>query len=523
MDNYIFSNTQIDQACQKVEKALVAYGVERREALRIKLTFEEVLLEYQNKFGADAPFRVRCSSRFSAIRIEVTVPGEGFDPMDKAGDDASVMRELLAGLGLAPAWSYRKGKNSIVLLAKKKPLSGTVKMVGALGLAIITGCLLTLLPAGVSAGINTYLLTPVTDAIMGLIFAVSGPLIFLSVLGSICSMGNMETLGKIGSKTIRILFLYITVIGIGMMALGSLFCRVEWRGSGSSDFQQIAELIYDIIPSNLFEPFLTGNALQLIVIAVMAGLAMLVLSSRVSGVFSLVEQFSSIVQVIMAGISALLPVLIFAVFTGLISSGNLAPVLESWKIILLIFLLMGSYYVINLLCIAARKKVSPVLLFKKVLPTFIIAFTSASSVAAFSRNTQDSISKLGIDKKLVDFAIPLGQVLFMPGVIALLYGSEICFAELYDIKITVPWLIIALITNILISLSVPPVPGCTIMSYSIAFTQLGIPLEVMAVVLALDAILDFPCTAVDVSSWQLTMINVADSLGMLDHEVLRKE
>ena len=51
MEKYVFSNSQIDRACQQVEKALAAYGVERREALRIKLTFEEILLEYQERFG----------------------------------------------------------------------------------------------------------------------------------------------------------------------------------------------------------------------------------------------------------------------------------------------------------------------------------------------------------------------------------------------------------------------------------------------------------------------------------------
>ena len=134
---------------------------------------------------------------------------------------------------------------------------------------------------------------------MGLISAVSGPLIFLSVLGSICSMGNMETLGKIGSKTIKVILLYMTVIAVLMTAFGSLFFHVEMGGGGASSFSQILDLIYDIIPSNLFEPFVTGNALQLIFIPIMVGLAMLVLSSRVSGVFKLVEQLSSIVQTIM--------------------------------------------------------------------------------------------------------------------------------------------------------------------------------------------------------------------------------
>ena len=196
MDKYSFSNTLIDQACQQVEKALVVYGVDRREALRIKLTFEEVLLKYQDCLGQEAEFIVRCSSRFSAIRVEVTVPGVSFDPMEKAEEDETLMRELLAGLGLAPTWSYKHGKNNIVLLAKKKPLSGTVKMVGAMGLAIIAGIILNLLPDGIRIGANDYVLTPVMNAFMGLLSAISGPLVFLSVLGSICSMGNMETLGK---------------------------------------------------------------------------------------------------------------------------------------------------------------------------------------------------------------------------------------------------------------------------------------------------------------------------------------
>ena len=89
---------------------------------------------------------------------------------------------------------------------------------------------------------------------MGLINAVSGPLIFLSVLSSILSMGNMETLGKIGSKTIKILLLYMTVIGIAMTAIGSLFFKVELSGSTASSFSQVLDLIYDIIPANLFEP-----------------------------------------------------------------------------------------------------------------------------------------------------------------------------------------------------------------------------------------------------------------------------
>ena len=99
---------------------------------------------------------------------------------------------------------------------------------------------------------------------------------------------------------------------------------------------------------------------------------------------------------------------------------------------------------------------------------------------------------------------------------------EVGFAEMYGIAITPQFLAVALITNLLLSFSIPPVPGGSLMGYTIAFTQFGIPLDVMGVVLAVDAIIDFPATACNVSSWQLTMIHVADTLNMLDEEALHK-
>ena len=94
---------------------------------------------------------------------------------------------------------------------------------------------------------------------------------------------------------------------------------------------------------------------------------------------------------------------------------------------------------------------------------------------------------------------------------------------MYGIAITPQFLIIALITNLLLSFSIPPVPGGFVMGYIIAFSQLGIPMEVLGVALAINAITDFPCTACNVSSWQLTMIDVADSLDMIDKETLQRD
>jgi len=523
LEQYNFSNSHIDLACEETGTFLVSAGVERREALRVKLTVEEVLLEYQSKFGEEAVFRLRLVKRLSSIRVELIVAGESYNALGSDREEDDVIQGLLAGIGLAPSWNYKNGRNHIVFIPKKKPLSSTAKMVAAIVLAVIAGILLNLLPENIRVGVNNLLLTPVSNAFTGLISAVSGPLIFLSVLGSICSMGNMDTFGRIGTKTIKVILSYMTVIGLLMTAAGALFYPVELGGAGTTSFSQVLDLVYDIIPSNLFEPFITGNTLQLIFIAVMVGLSMLVLASRVSRIFELVEQLSTLVQNIMSALSSLLPVLIFLIFTGMISSGNLSTILNSWKSVVIILVLMMVYYIVNLFRIAIIHRVSPLVLWKKTMPTFMIAFSTASSAAAFTTNVNDAHKRLGIDKKLVEFATPLGQVLFMPAFLAMLFGTEAGLAEACGIPITIPWLFIGLVTNLLVAFAVPPIPGGAALGFAVVFAQLGIPAEMMAIAIAINAIPDFPATAVHTSGWQLTLIDVADSLDLLDKETLRKD
>ena len=111
----------------------------------------------------------------------------------------------------------------------------------------------------------------------------------------------------------------------------------------------------------------------------------------------------------------------------------------------------------------------------------------------------------------------------MPGFVALLLGMSVGLSESCNVEITLPWLIIGCFTSLLVSFAVPPVPGGAMMGFAVVFAQLGIPMEVMGIALAINAITDFPATAGNVSAWQLTMIDVADSLHMLDKEALRKK
>ena len=521
METFHFSNSDIDLACEEVGAFLAKVGVDRREALRIKLTFEEVLLEYQTKFGEEAEFRVKLLKRLSSIKIELVVEGDAYNALAQNSDEGDVIQGLLAGIGLAPVWSYKNGKNHIVFSPKKKPISGMVKVLAAIVLSVIVGFFLTLLPDQARTDLSANFLAPVADLFFGAVAAVASPFIFLSVLSSICSMGNTETLGKIGKKTVSAIFGYMTVFGLGLTLLATMFYTVTFTGNTNSDFTKVLELIYNIVPTNIFEPFINGNALQIIFIAVVFGIAMLMISAKLSSMFTVIDQLNALVQTVMGVVMEALPFAVFVIFTNMIVSGTIVELIGSYKMLLLIFLLVIVYLLIMVLWISLRKKLSPILLTKKILPTFLVALTTASSAAAFSTNVKDSNKKLGIDKRLVDFGIPLGQVLFKMSEFAMFIPIVLTLAESYEISITPFWLLLAYITVWLISYAVPPVAGGAIMGFTVVFTQLGIPMEAMGIAIALNAITDFPLTAMNVTGWQLTMIDVADSLGALNKETLR--
>ena len=111
MEQYKFSNSDIDLASEAIGKFLAKVGVDRREALRTKLTAEEELLEYQARFGEEASFKLRFSKRLSSVRVEIIVEGESYNSLDEITDEGDVIQSLLAGIGLAPTWSYKNRRN----------------------------------------------------------------------------------------------------------------------------------------------------------------------------------------------------------------------------------------------------------------------------------------------------------------------------------------------------------------------------------------------------------------------------
>ena len=187
--------------------------------------------------------------------------------------------------------------------------------------------------------------------------------------------------------------------------------------------------------------------------------------------------------------------------------------------------LMGLAIVITVytVIVCVHQQISPIMLIKKMMPTFIIALTTASSSAAFATNIETCEKKLGIDKKIINFGLPLGQSVFMPAASVLFFSMGICMMETFQVPITTMLLVNLFIIALVLAIAAPPVPGGFAVCVTILVTQLGIPEAAIPIVIAISMILDFPCTATNLFCLQAELTDLAGGLDMLDTEMLRND
>lgn len=525
MKQYTFSSDDISAASSdRSETAafLRKAKVDEKEILKLTLMLEEILLTYRDRFGEEAAFRIKCTMRFRRPRIELEVTGQALDPFEQADDETRILYRLTTNFGMLPVWQYKNGRNIIVFMPQKAAMSQTKKIFAGAAAGILAGLACLLLPEGARSLLSAKIVSPLTDTFMGLLSAISCPLIFLSILNSIGEMGDMQSFGKIGKKTVSRLSLSTLVLGLLTLFIMLPFFGVHGGSSASFDGSSLYAIILDIVPHNFFQPFVEGNPLQIIFIAVILGITLLLLGSKACGVSALTVQLGYIINLIMEGLSAFMPLFIFGVLFDMIVSGSISTILGSYQVLLIILLATVLLIPVTVLRVALRKKVSPMLFIRKALPTFLIALTTASSSAAFSTNVETCEKQYGLDRKLVNFGIPLGQIILMPCHVAMYLGIVLSQALACGVAITPSWLVIAFVSSFILAVATPPVMGGTFVVFSTLFLQLGIPVEAVGLAAMMSIILDFPATAVNMLCLQGELIELGGSLELLDEDVLHK-
>ena len=514
----------VDKCSEYIRNFLSKINISSREIMRYAMSAEEILLEYFED-SEIRNIRLKTGKKFSYHYITLEIDGNSKNIYAKQESEQGLLNGvILRNIGLFPEYSYKNQTNIYTFRLKNKPLNPFVSLAISISSALIIGTLGKLVP-DIASFILENILTPLYDAFFNILGCIACPMVFLSVAWGIYGLGDAATLKRVGKKLILGYTGTVLVITALFTILLTPFFDLKFSGfsgKGTGIFS-IFSMLLEIIPHNIFEPFINGNTLQIIFIAVIIGIAMLILAQKTTAVAKAVEQINYIVNFLIELICKLVPYFIFIVVLNIIWTDTFSSIISIAKLFMIfaisavVFALGFSVYT------GIKNSVSPITVIKKGIPAFIIAFTTASSAASFGTNINTCRTQYGISKTITSFGLPLGMVTFKPTTSLSYVAISLAFAEIYNIDISVSWIVFLIISAVILAIATPPIPGGAMTAYTVLFAQLGIPSQALAIAITCDVIFDFISTGFDQYLIPLELLNQAGKLGVLDKNILKSK
>lgn len=376
---------------------------------------------------------------------------------------------------------------------------------------------------------------PLGDAFINLLIMVVVPLVMASLIVGTASLGDLRKLGRIGLKTVG----YYVVATALAVALGLVAGQVFDPGAGMdadvkarmlSDYAgvtqeqlarvaekpSIAELLVRIIPRNPFQAMAETNFLQIIFFALLFGVALTILSEqRRKPVVDVLESVNDAMIVLVKLVMRVAPIGVFALIAAVSAQFGYGVLLTLLKYVVVtigtMVLFTVSFYPMSLYL----SGMSPAFFFKRFYEVMVFAFSTSSSNATLPINLQVTEEELGVSNDVAAFVLPLGATVNMNGTAIYQGVSTIFIAQVFGIGLSAGDLLTVVLTATLASIGAAGVPGIGMVTLTIVLTQLGIPLEGIALVVGVERILDMTRTAVNVTGDTACAIWVAKTEGEL--------
>ena len=387
-------------------------------------------------------------------------------------------------------------------MKEKKKLALSTQIFIALVLAIFAGLAFTDDPTFA----RTYI-KPFGTIFLNLIKWIVGPLVFFSIMAGVVSMRDIKKVGAIGGKTV-VYYLCTTAFAV---AIGLLFANVfkgifpvlsttDLSYEPSATSVNFMDTLVGIFPSNFVKPFVDANMLQIIVASLIIGFALILISERNDNTdFRAVDIANEICMKAMEMILKLSPFGVFCLLCPVVAENGPAVLGSLLKVLLVAYL---CYIVHAVVIYSASVKVlgglSPVAFFKGMMPAIMMAFSSASSVGTLPLNLECT-EKLGADREVASFVLPLGATINMDGTAIYQGVCSVFIASCFGIQLTFPQMLTIVLTATLASIGTAGVPGAGMVMLAMVLQSVGLPVEGIALVAGVDRIFDMGRTTVNIT------------------------
>lgn len=520
-DTKKLTNEVIDSWSENAVNAYREYAGKRAEStVKLRLTIEELLLRFRDLYRTDEPCTIKGIRRFGSISFELSQKGAPQNPLE-TDPEASLSYSILAKLNLDPQYAYRqnRGLNVVTVPAplRKRKNSMLIGILLAAVLSVVTWLVSGLLP---EAALNDYMIPLVSGLftkLSAVFSALATPLVFCAVILGISGIGDVSSFGRLGGRLLKRMMVTYGIAMIAMIAVGLPMGIISPTSSagGGNVFGDLTNLILDIIPGNLIEPFRIDNDLQVIVIAVFIGVIMLGLGDKVGHLRTFIDEAGTLVNRMMAAVCKLLPLFVYLGFTNLLLSGKLSELGGVSKIVIICLgasAITAAVTLVRTLIVTKRPFKE---LFSAQLPALIINLTTSSQVSALPESMKCCKQKWGIDEKFVNFGLPLGIVIYMPCG-AIMLGSIVWVLTYMSAGSVDPIMLAKLVfVSVIVAIAAPPIPGSAFAVLPIMFSSCGTDLSMMPLAVIIGSTVGYLMPALNGYCMQLELLMSAQKSGCI--------
>lgn len=405
-------------------------------------------------------------------------------------------------------------------------MSFTKKIIVSMVLGIIFGVFINLIDISQSSTHSIIIngLDLVSHLFLSALKLIIIPLIFFSIVCGIVSLSEDVSISRLGIKTIS-LYLITTVIAI---SLGLLFASlISYEPVLVTDLNSEINVKdmqseNNFFPNNIFKSMVDGNIIHLLIFSILIGISASRIKEKIKTFIKYVHEFNEVINELVRIIISFTPLAVFCILSKTFATqglDTLMPLMGYFMTVVAVLLL--HFFITFSLLLKIFTRLDPIIFYRNIKDVLVFTFSTSSSSASIPFTLKTANEKCGVDKSISTFSIPLGATINMDGT-AIMQGCATFFlASLYGIDLGINEILTIVITATIASIGTAGIPSAGIIMLTVIFTQIGIPLEGITLLLGVDRLLDMMRTSVNVSGDLCISCIVASSENKLDHNTFK--
>ncbi|MCM2680470.1 dicarboxylate/amino acid:cation symporter [Echinimonas agarilytica] len=380
--------------------------------------------------------------------------------------------------------------------------------------------------AGFVLGDASTALKPLGDIFVNAIRMLIVPLVFCTLIVALTSYSG-KNLGKIGVKTVG-LFLFTAFIasclGLFVGTMFDLGAGIELTASESvkyKDIPTVASVLIDIIPRNPIAAMAEGNILQVLFFAILVGISINVVGDKAKTLKDTIHGGAEVMFQITRYVMELTPFGVFGLIAWMVGTFGFDAMLPLAKFVGAIYLAcLFHMLVVYGSIVKFIGKTSPIKFFRSIFPAQLVAYSSSSSYGTLPVTTQCVTENLGVSKSYSSFVLPLGATINMDGCGGIYPAiASIFIAQIYGISLDTGDYILIMTTAVLASVGTAGVPGSAMVMLTVTLNVVGLPLEGIAFIAAIDRIIDMMRTTTNITGDAAVALAIAKHQGLMENDI----